>query len=78
MVMTLSDLLLIRQAREDALSGRARELRIAAGLSQAEIAAAADVDQTTISTWELGRRRPRGEAALRYAKVLHWLAAGQR
>jgi len=75
--MTEQELLLLRRMREDALSGKARQARIDAGLSQAEIAAVAGVNQTTIALWELGRRRPRGEAALRYARLLRRLAASE-
>lgn len=78
MGMTEHDLLLLCQLREDTKSGHARQARVTAGLSQAEIADVAGVHQTTIALWESGRRRPRGAAALRYAHLLHRLSAGQK
>jgi DNA-binding transcriptional regulator YiaG len=56
--------------RQLARSGRARELREAAGLSIGEIAPMIGVTSTTIWRWELGQRKPKGEAALRYAAFL--------
>lgn len=76
--MTEHDLLLLRQVRDDAKSGRARQARVSAGFSQAELGAVAGVHQTTIALWELGRRRPRGPAALRYARLLRRLSAGEQ
>jgi DNA-binding XRE family transcriptional regulator len=73
--MTEHDVLLLSQVREDARSGRARQTRTSAGITQAELAAATGVSQTTIALWEAGRRRPRGTAALRYARVLRRLAS---
>ena len=43
-----------------ATPGAARTIREAAGLSQAEIAAALKVTQTAVSRWERGERVPRG------------------
>lgn len=74
--MTEQDLLLLRAAREDARNGKARQARIDAGLTQAEIAGTLGVNQATVASWETGRRRPRGEAALRYARLLRRLSAG--
>jgi transcriptional regulator with XRE-family HTH domain len=70
------DLLLLSQARADAKSGRAREIRLAADVSQAEIARACGVAPAAVSQWESGQRTPRGEAALRYGRALHMLARG--
>lgn len=55
-------------------SGEARAVRVAARLSQAEVAAAALVSAAAISRWEAGRRVPQGVAAVRYARVLRVLA----
>jgi DNA-binding transcriptional regulator YiaG len=63
--------------RAMAASGRARNIRQAARLSLAEIGAACGVDQASIWRWEMGRRSPRGEAALRYAGVLEALIRAQ-
>lgn len=73
--MTEHDVLLLSQVRAAASSGRARQARKTAGITQAELAAALGVSQTTVALWETGRRRPRGEAALKYARVLRRLAS---
>jgi DNA-binding transcriptional regulator YiaG len=70
------DLLLLAQARADAKSGHARETRLAAGVSQAEIARTCGVAPAAVSLWESGQRVPRGQAAVRYGRVLHMLACG--
>jgi len=46
--------------------------RKALGLSQAELARAIGVDQSSVSLWESGKRLPRGPTLL---GVLHVLAA---
>lgn len=51
-------------------SGEARRRRMAAGLSLSEVAEPSDVDTSTIWRWEMRKRRPRGQAALRYLSVL--------
>jgi DNA-binding transcriptional regulator YiaG len=69
-----TDLLLLIEAREAARSGRGAALRTGAGISQAELADSIGVSAPCISRWEAGERRPRGAAALAYARVLHDLA----
>jgi DNA-binding XRE family transcriptional regulator len=54
--MTERDLILLRQVRADAKSGRAREVRMDAGVTQSELGAATGVHQATIALWELGHR----------------------
>jgi DNA-binding transcriptional regulator YiaG len=68
-------LTLLLEARDAAQGGRARRLRQAAGVSQAEIARTVGVDPSCLSRWEAGRRRPGGDAAVRWALVLRDLAA---
>jgi DNA-binding transcriptional regulator YiaG len=60
----------LARVRELAASGRARELRLAARLSQTEIADACGVAPSLVSRWESGRRRPRGRAAHIYVAIL--------
>jgi transcriptional regulator with XRE-family HTH domain len=74
----IADTVLLSQARRKAQDGRACELRIAAGLSQSEVAATVGVTSAAISHWENGRRVPRGQAARRYAQLLDSLASAGR
>lgn len=62
--------LAVAQVRADAASGRAREIRERARLSQQEVADALRVHWTTVAHWEAGRRVPRGDVAARYAELL--------
>ena len=65
-----SDALALSRARGLAASGEARERRLAARLSIAELAAEVGVAPATVSRWESGQRRPRGAAAIRYERLL--------
>lgn len=56
------------------LNGQAERLRRDAGLSRAEVGAAVGVSREAVQKWELGDRTPRGDAALRYARLLARLA----
>ena len=55
-------------------TGAAKAIREVSGLSLAELAGAARVDKSPVWRWEQRRRRPRGEAALRYLAVLEELS----
>jgi len=57
-----------------ARSGEARRIRIAAGLSQAEVAAAVRTSVSGVSLWERGLRIPRGDGALKYGRLIAALA----
>jgi transcriptional regulator with XRE-family HTH domain len=57
-------------ARKAAASGMARAIREGAGLSLAELAAAAAISKTAVARYESRARRPSGAAGLRYARVL--------
>jgi len=70
----MTDLHRLQAARRAGASGSARRIRQAAGLSQAEVAAVLGVAQTTVASWETGRRVPRGPAAVRYGRLLEELA----
>lgn len=60
----------LHEVRTWARSGRARRIRTAALLSQADIANAVGVDASTVARWEKGERLPRGAAAARYRSLL--------
>lgn len=60
--------------RSRAASGEARALRLKARLSLSEVADHCGAVTTTISRWEAGERLPRGEAGLRYARLIAQLA----
>lgn len=68
--MRPSDLSLIAQTRADLASGRAREIRIAAGLSQAAMAAAVGVARQAVTGWEAGTTSLTDTHALAYGRLL--------
>ena len=51
-------------------SGDAIRLRRKLGLTQARIAGAVGCEAATVSRWESRVRRPRGELAVRYGRLL--------
>jgi len=71
-----TEISLLMEAREAALSGRAARLRRAAGLSQREVARAVGVTAGCITRWENGERRPTGKVAVEYGRVLREIAEG--
>lgn len=73
--MSKSDLLLLAKGRRWCADGTARQLRERHRLSLVEVAAVAGTTDATVSRWESGLRRPRGNAALRYVKLLESLEA---
>jgi transcriptional regulator with XRE-family HTH domain len=68
--MTARDLILIARGRELVRSGRAAEIREAAGLSQVEVAKFCRVSPGAVSRWEAGLRVPRGQAAKKLGVLL--------
>jgi DNA-binding XRE family transcriptional regulator len=50
--------------------GLVREIRVGAGLTLAEIAKDVGVHPSTVFYWETGRSVPRGEGAVRYARLI--------
>ncbi len=66
---------LLLEARDAARTGRARRLREAAGVSQAECARLANVWPSTVNRWERLERVPHGDNAVRWALVLREIAA---
>jgi len=71
--LSVEELLLLSEARQLAASGRGRQIRESAGVSQSELAAAIGVTIAGISKWESGQRRPTGPGAIRYAQLLREL-----
>ena len=55
-------------------SGEARAIRLRAGLSYSEVAAPIGVRRSCISNWESGYRKPSGDAAVQYLRVLDRLS----
>jgi DNA-binding transcriptional regulator YiaG len=55
-----------------------REIRRSAGVSQARLAAELGVAELTVSRWEHGTRKPRGEMRRAYARLLAELDAAAR
>ncbi|HEY6115915.1 MAG TPA: helix-turn-helix domain-containing protein [Candidatus Dormibacteraeota bacterium] len=68
--MTTKDVLRLAAARTHAATGTGRSIRMAAGLSVAEVAAAVGVAEPTVWRWEGAKSRPRGAAAIRWAELL--------
>ena len=63
----------LAKVRRLIMSGQAKELRIAGGLSLSETGEPVGVDASTVWRWENARRLPRGQTALRYLRVLEML-----
>ena len=61
---------------DEDLIGNAREIRLAGGLSQADMAFDAGVADTAIGRWERGEREPEGRRRERYLRVLRSIATG--
>jgi DNA-binding transcriptional regulator YiaG len=51
----------------------ARAIRMAAGISQGELAAELKVHRVTVARWEDGARRPRGDLLVAYVALLDQL-----
>ncbi|MGW7353710.1 telomere-associated protein Tap [Streptomyces sp. NPDC054784] len=70
------DALLEQVARDDLPAPAERKrLREAAGLSQAQVAAALDARREAVGSWEAGRTEPRPPKRAAYARLLEGLAA---
>ena len=63
------EILELARMRDMVRSGTARELRIRAGLTLAEVGRSVSVVPSTVFYWERGRT-PRGKAAVRYARLM--------
>lgn len=71
----MSDFVKLTKVRRLLSSGAAKGARVAAGLSLREMAAAAQIDPSTLWRWEEGQRIPHGAQALRYFDALQELLA---
>lgn len=72
--MNVTDLGRLAEMRRLVATGEAKERRVAEGLGLSEVGDTCGVDASTVWRWENRRRVPRGQAALRYARVLEMLA----
>jgi DNA-binding transcriptional regulator YiaG len=70
-----TEALLLVRARRAVEDGSARRIREAAGLSQSEVARICGVTPAAVARWEQNERRPRGAAAIVYARLLNDLEA---
>ncbi|GAA0263622.1 hypothetical protein GCM10010492_75850 [Saccharothrix mutabilis subsp. mutabilis] len=66
--LTLADR--VAELREWITTGYARDLRVAAGLSQALVAQDCEVTASTVHRWETGDRSPRGRNITAYHAFL--------
>lgn len=73
--MHTRDALLISYGRSLLRSGRAAEIRHAAGLSQVDVALVCGVSPSAVCLWEAGRRLPTREPAMKLARLLRALEA---
>ena len=71
--MSTTRLAHIAEVRQKLKSGEAREARLAAGMSLAEVAKAADVSTTAVFRYENGERTPRPAQAVSLWRVLRKL-----
>jgi DNA-binding transcriptional regulator YiaG len=67
------DVVKLARLRELTRSGEARRIRVESDVSLRELAEPIGVSIASLSRWEHAQRRPRGEAALRYADLLERL-----
>jgi DNA-binding transcriptional regulator YiaG len=74
--ITLADRLV--ELREWITTGYARDLRVAAGLSQALVAHDCEVSASTVHRWERGSRLPSGRNVVTYHSFLVRLVERQR
>lgn len=70
----MSSVLSIVRARRLLESGDGRDLRLRAGLSLDQVAAEVGVSGPAVYAWESGSYAPRGEHAVRYARLIERLA----
>ena len=69
--MTADEMMLAAETRRRFRSGEARELRLVAGLTLSEAAAAAGISTTSLWRYENGHTTPRQAMALAYGRLLN-------
>ncbi len=60
----------VRESLSLPAPGAARQIREAAGVSQARLAAELGVHELTVARWEAGTRTPHGDLRLAYGRLL--------
>jgi transcriptional regulator with XRE-family HTH domain len=70
----MTDLVKLANARDHAISGAGKNVRLSAGISLRELARNLGIDASTLLRWERGERRPTGLAAERWMDELNRLA----
>jgi DNA-binding transcriptional regulator YiaG len=73
MAPTIARTVALSRIRRLAVSGQARAIRVRAGISQGELAEDIGTSQSALSLWESKRRRPTGDAAIRWLETLDQL-----
>ncbi|MFE0727070.1 helix-turn-helix domain-containing protein [Streptomyces antibioticus] len=76
--MSPDDLNRVSSVRILAACGEARMRRLARRISLREMAAALNVQPSTLSRWETGSTAPRSDVALRWADLLSVSTSGER
>lgn len=71
--MNRNEIVLLSEVREASRTGDAAAIRTRAALSQRDIARAIAVSPASVNRWEAGTRKPTGDAALRYGRLLRVL-----
>ena len=79
MIVTVERILDLSRLRDAVISGRAREIREAAHITQGDVASVCGVTRGAVASWERGRRVPQErDAALRYLGLLDALERQRR
>jgi DNA-binding transcriptional regulator YiaG len=71
--MTEAEVLLAIEARRLLASGQAKSIRLAHGLSQADIGSVVGVSSWTVGLWECGKRDPTTAHGARLGRLLERL-----
>jgi transcriptional regulator with XRE-family HTH domain len=69
-VMDVPTLTAIAANHQRGLDGSARAIRLRAGWTLARMARQLGVHESAVGRWENGRRQPRGDVALRWARLV--------